>query len=196
MNIGSVIHGASGRRLEFGGLVADAAKLPVPAVTHRSKLQTPIFKGLIGQPTRQGSDGRDIVSGRAHYGIDTKVPGMLYASVERPAFRGAKPKKMNESAARAVRGVRAIVQTDRGVAVVAENTWAAIKGRAALAVEWSDPPPDAFDSEVHSGKLGEAARGRANITRKEEPPTDTPPVAQTIEAIYSYPFYAHAPVEA
>ena len=102
---------------------------------------------------------------------------------------------MNESAAR-VRGVRSIVQTDRGIAVVADNNWAAIKGRAALAVEWSDPPPDAFDSDSHRKKLEEAARAPANITRKEEAPADTPPVARTIEAIYSYPFYAHAPVEA
>jgi isoquinoline 1-oxidoreductase subunit beta len=78
---------------------------------------------------------------------------------------------------------------------VADNTWAALKGRATLAVEWSDPPPDAFDSEGHAKKLEEAAKRPANITRKEEPPADTAPIARTIEAIYSYPFYAHAPVE-
>jgi isoquinoline 1-oxidoreductase beta subunit len=188
---GAVVHGASNRRLEFGELVADAAKLPVPKDT---PLKTPADFKIIGQRTTR-IDGRDIVTGRAHYGIDTKVPGMLYASVERPAFRGAKPKKMNESAAKAVRGVRTIVQNDRGIAVVAENTWAALKGRAALAVEWSDPPADAFDSDSHAKKLEDAARRPANITRKEEPPTDTPPITRTIEAIYSYPFYAHAPVE-
>lgn len=188
---GAVVHEASGRRLEFGGLVAEAAKLPVPA---DAALKTAADFKIIGQRTAR-IDGRDIVSGRARYGIDTKVPGMLYASLERPPFRGAKLKKMNEPAARTVRGVRSIVQTDRGVAVVAENTWAAIKGRAALAVEWSDPPPDAFDSGSHAKKLEEAARARANITRKEEAPADTPPVARTIEAIYSYPFYAHAPLE-
>ena len=85
-------------------------------------------------------------------------------------------------------------ETDRGIAVVAENTWAAIKGRC-LAVEWSDPPPDAFDSDSHRKKLEEAARAPANITRKEEAPADTPPVSRTIEAIYSIRFYAHAPVE-
>ena len=188
---GAVVHQATGRRLEFGGLVGEAAKLPIPK---DAALKTPADFKLIGQRTAR-IDGRDIVTGRARYGIDTKVPGMLYASVERPPFRGAKPKKMNEDAARAVRGVRTIVPTDRGVAVLAENTFAAMKGRTALAVEWTDPPADAFDSDAHAKKLEEAAHLAANITRKEEAPADTPPPARTIEAIYSYPFYAHAPVE-
>jgi isoquinoline 1-oxidoreductase beta subunit len=81
------------------------------------------------------------------------------------------------------------------VAVLAENTWAAIKGRMALAVEWSAPPPDAFDSDAHARKLEAASRQTGNITRKEEAPGETMPVARTIEAIYSYPFYAHAPLE-
>lgn len=188
---GAVVHEATSRRLEFGGLVGDAAKLPVPTDT---PLKTPADFKIIGQRTAR-IDGREIVTGVARYGIDTKIPGMLYASVERPPFRGAKPKKMNESAAKAVRGVRTIVQTDRGVAVLADNTWAAMKGRTALAVEWNDPPPDAFDSDTHAKALEEASRRPPNITRKEEAPPETAPIARTIEAIYSYPFYAHAPVE-
>ena len=188
---GFVWHEASRRNLKFEEVVADAAKLPVPTDTPLKARGD--FK-IIGQRTAR-IDGRDIVTGNARYGIDTKIPGMLSASVERPPFRGAKPKKMNEDAARAVRGVKTIVQTDRGVAVVAENTWAAMKGRAALAVEWSDPPPGAFDSDAHAKALEEAARRPANITRKEEAPPETAPIARTIEAIYSYPFYAHAPLE-
>jgi isoquinoline 1-oxidoreductase subunit beta len=188
---GAVVHGPTGRQLEFGQLVGDAAKLPVPADT---PLKTPAEFKIIGQRTAK-VDGRDIVTGNARYGIDTKIPGMLYASVERPAFRGAKPKKINEEAARAVRGVKTIVQTDRGVAVLAENTWAAMKGRTAMAIEWSDPPGDAFDSDAHRKKLEEAARRPTNITRKEDAPAETSPIARTIEAIYSYPFYAHAPLE-
>src|SRR5438874_828064 len=115
---GAVVHEASGRRLHLGQLAGEAGKLPVPADVAP---KTPADFKLIGRRTAR-IDGRDIVTGAARYGIDTKVPGMLYASVERPPFRGAKPKKMNESAARAVRGVRTIVRTERGVAVVAENT--------------------------------------------------------------------------
>jgi isoquinoline 1-oxidoreductase beta subunit len=188
---GAVFHEATGQRLEFTALVGEAAKLAVPT---DAPLKLPADFKLIGKRTAR-IDGRDIVTGGARYGIDAKVPGMLYASVERPPFRGAKPKKMNDAAARAVHGVRSIVQTDRGVVVLGENTWAAIKGRAALAVEWSEPPPDAFNSEAHAKTLEEAARRPANITRKEEAPAETPPIARTVEAIYSYPFYAHAPVE-
>jgi isoquinoline 1-oxidoreductase beta subunit len=188
---GVVVHEASKRRTPFGELVGDAAKLPLPT---DAPLKKPADFKIIGQRTAR-IDGKDIVTGAARYGIDTKVPGMLYASVERPPFRGAKPKKMDEAAARAVPGVRSVVQTDRGVAVVADNTWAAIKGRKALALEWNEAPPEAFDSDAHARILEEAARRRANNTRREDAPADTPPVARTIEAIYSYPFYAHAPVE-
>src|SRR5205823_7795173 len=129
------------------------------------------------------------------YGIDTKILGMLYVSLERPPWIGAKPKRIDEEKARNVRGVRNVVKTSRGIAVVADNTWAAIKGRTALAVDWGEPPPDAFDSEAHFKRLELASRERGFITRKEEPPPGTAAVARTIEATYHYPFYAHAPVE-
>ena len=187
---GAVVHPAKGR-LEFGALVSDAAKLQVPK---EAKPKARSDYKIIGRPTAR-IDGRDVVTGRAQYGIDTKIPGMLYASVERPPFTGAKAEKMDEEKARAVRGVHSILRGDFGIAVVAENSWAAIKGRTALAVKWSDPPPDAFDSEAHAKKLESAAREKGNLTRHEVAPNDINPAARTIEAIYSYPFYAHAPVE-
>ncbi len=186
-----VLHNGSGRKLEFGAIVGDAAKLPVPK---DAPLKKPNEYKFIGRRTAK-IDGPDVVTGRGRYGIDAKISGMLHASVERPPFKGAQPKKMDEEKALAVRGVRSIVRTDHGMAVLAENTWAAIKGRAALAVEWSEPPSDAFDSEVHAKKLEAAAHERGNVTRHEEAPAGTPPSARTIEATYSYPFYAHAPVE-
>lgn len=188
---GGVVHIADGRRFEFGALVADAARLPVARDAPLKKAND--YK-LIGHPTPR-IDGPDIVTGRARYGIDTKIPGMLYASVERPPFAGAKVQKMEEERARSVRGLRSILRLERGVAVLAENTWAAMKARAALAVEWSEPPADAFDSVAHAKKLEAAARERGNITRHEEAPAGTSPVTRKIEAIYSYPFYAHAPLE-
>lgn len=188
---GAIGHGASKRRLEFGKLVADASKLPVPK---EAPLKSPADFTFVGKRTAK-IDGTDIVTGRARYGIDAKMPGMLYASVERPPWPGAKPQKMNQDAARAVRGVKSVVETKHGVAVLAENTWAAIKGRTALAVQWGDPPADAFDSEAHAKKLEEASHQRGNQTRNEAPPEGTPPVARTIDAVYSYPFYAHAPLE-
>ncbi len=189
---GSVVHEKSARRADYGSLVAEAAKLPIP---DRPTLKERKDYKLVGHAT-QRIDGSDIVTGRARYGIDAKVPGMLYASIERPPWPGAKPKKMDEAKARAVRGFRESVRTERGIAVVAENTWAAIKGRDALAVEWEEAPNDAFDSDAHTQKLAAASREKGHRTRHEEAPAGTPAIARKIEATYSYPFYAHAPVEA
>ena len=188
---GAVLHPESGRRAGYGELVTDAAKISVPADIPLKNAGN--FK-LIGRRTA-GIDGNDIVTGKARYGIDVKIPQMRYASLERPPWLGASVKAMREDRARAVRGVREVIKLPQGVAVIADNTWAAIKGRAALAVEWSDPPNDAFDSEAHSRRLESASRESGFITRKEEPPPNTAKVTKTIEATYHYPFYAHAPVE-
>jgi isoquinoline 1-oxidoreductase beta subunit len=186
-----IIHTPSGRRFGYGTLVDDAAKLPLPK---NPPLKNASDYKVIGQRTPR-IDGRDIVSGKARYGIDIRIPGMAYASLERPPWIGAKPKRMQEEKARAVRGVRAVVKISKGTAVVADTTWAAIKGRKMLAVEWNDPPPDAFNSGAHAKRLEAASREPGFVTRKEEAPPGTGPVAQTIDATYYYPFYAHAPVE-
>src|SRR5215467_14415038 len=188
---GGIVHLPSNRRLAYGSLVADAAKLPVP--------ENPTLKNasnfkIVGRRTDR-IDGPDIVSGKARYGIDVKIPGMLYASLERPPFSGAKPKGMQEEKARAVRGVRSIIRLPRGLAIVADNTWSAIKGRHTLAVEWDDPPKDAFDSDEHWKRLHAAARETGFITREEKAPQGTAAVTNRLESIYRYPFYAHAPVE-
>jgi len=189
---GAVVHGATGRKIAYGDLVSDAAKLAVP---ENAPLKTAAEFRFIGKRTRR-IDGHDIVTGRARYGIDVKVPNMLYASLERPACAGAVVAVMHEDRARAVHGVRNIIKLPGGgIAVVADSTWAAIKGRAALAVEWSSAPKDAFDSDAHLQRLEAASRETGFITRKEEPPAETGAVTQTLEATYHYPFYAHAPVE-
>lgn len=187
---GEIIHVPSNRRCSYGSLVTDAAKLPLPK---SSQLKSARDFKIIGQPIAR-IDGPDIVSGKAQYGIDVKIPGMLYASLERPPFTGAKLKRMQEDKARAVVGVRSIIKLPRGIAVVAENTWAAIKARNVLAAEWEDPTKDSFDSEAHWRRLEAASRENGFVTR-EEKPASTADVTKTIEATYYYPFYAHAPVE-
>ncbi|MGI9086578.1 MAG: molybdopterin cofactor-binding domain-containing protein [Chthoniobacterales bacterium] len=188
---GVITHAPSGRRLEYGNLVADAAKLALPK---NPPLKPPNEFKLIGQRTPR-IDGRDIVSGRARYGIDVKIPGMLHASLERPPWPGAKVKSFAEAQAREVPGVRAVIKTERGVAVVAETTWAAIKGRGLLAVQWEDSPNELFNSAAHAKKLVAAAREKGFVTRKENPPAGTGATAKMLEAVYEYPFYAHAPLE-
>src|SRR5262249_28032378 len=98
---GEIVHLPSNRRVAYGSLVAEAAKLPVPENPPVKNASN--FK-IVGRPIKR-IDGPDIVSGKARYGIDVKIPGMLYASLERPPFDGAKPKGMQEEKARAVRGV-------------------------------------------------------------------------------------------
>ena len=187
---GEVVHTASKRSLKYAALVADAAKLPVPADPPLKKASD--FR-LIGKPTKR-IDGRDIVTGAARYGIDIKLPKMLYASIERPPWRGAKPKRSQDAKALAIRGVQ-LVPCAGGIAVVGETTWATLKGRAALAVEWEDPPKDAFDSEAHFKRLDEASQQKGFSTRKDDAPAGTHAAVRTIYASYFYPFYAHAPVE-
>jgi isoquinoline 1-oxidoreductase beta subunit len=188
---GAVVHLPSDRRLDYGSLVADAAKLPMP---ENPPLKNASNFKIVGQRTRR-IDGPEIVSGKAQYGIDVKIPGMLYAALERPPFAGANTKGMLEDKARAVPGVRSIVHLPCGIAIVADNTWSAIKGRQALAVEWDNPPKDAFDSDEHWKRLEAGARETGFITREEKSPPGTAPLTRTVEAFYRYPFYAHAPVE-
>jgi isoquinoline 1-oxidoreductase subunit beta len=188
---GAIEHGASGRRLEYGSLVAEAVKVKLP---ENPPLKNASDFKIIGHRIAR-IDGPDIVSGKAHYGIDIKVPGMLYASLERPPFLGAKVKSLHENDARGVGGVKSVIELSRGVVVVADSTWAAIKGRTALAVEWSEPPNDAFDSEEHWKRLEAAARKTGIITREEKAPPGAAAVTKTLDAVYRYPFYAHAPVE-
>ena len=188
---GAIVHPPSNRRLDYGSLVADAAKLPVP---ENPPLKSASNFKIVGQRTRR-IDGPNIVSGKAQYGIDVKIPGMLYASLERPPFAGAKARGMQEDKARAIPGVRSIIHSPRGLAIVADNTWSAIKGRHTLAVEWDDPPKDAFDSDEHWKRLEAGARETGFITREEKSPPGTATVTKTLEAFYRYPFYAHAPVE-
>ncbi|HEY3662944.1 MAG TPA: molybdopterin cofactor-binding domain-containing protein, partial [Chthoniobacterales bacterium] len=187
---GAVRHAASGRSVEFGQLVAAAAKLPVPQTPQLKKAED--FH-LIGRRTAR-IDARDIVTGATKYGIDTRVPGMLYASLERPPSLGTKARKWNEKAAREVRGVHAVVAVTNGVAVVADSTWAAMKGRSALMVDWDETNAIRFDSLQHRKKLEKASREPGVVLRSERPASPST-AARTLEATYYYPFYVHAPLE-
>jgi isoquinoline 1-oxidoreductase beta subunit len=188
---GGVEHRETRRRLDYGALAKDAAKLSIPANPPLKAVSQ--FK-LIGH-SKPRIDGHDIVTGKARYGIDVRIPQMLYASVERSPWPGAKPLHWNEGSARAIQGVHAVVPISTGVAVVANTTWSAMKGRAGLAVQWSDQPNGSFDSAAHRARLEKACQEQGVITRKEEPTEKVASPGRTIEATYFYPFYVHAPVE-
>ncbi|HEY2830422.1 MAG TPA: molybdopterin cofactor-binding domain-containing protein, partial [Thermoanaerobaculia bacterium] len=182
---GAVRHEGSGRKLTYGELTADAAKLPVP---DRPVLKAMSALKLVGTPQNR-RDAHDIVIGKAHYGIDTQVPGMVYASIE----RGKKVKHLDSAAAaRRVDGVIDVVTVPSGVAVIGKNTWAAMKGRHALVVEWEHA--STFNSDEHMKALNAAAaaKEKLTVTRSEGSIAET---LTGIDATYEYPFNVHAPVE-
>jgi isoquinoline 1-oxidoreductase beta subunit len=189
---GVVTHPPTGRRLTYGELAGDAARQPVP---ESPALQDRGEYTLVGTPVNR-RNAADIVTGRAVYGLDVRLPGMLRAVVERaPAF-GATVASFDAAAARKVSGVRDVVQITRGVAVVADHTAAAIEGRDALRVEWADGPEAPFDSAAHAAALERATASPGVTIRKDgQGRTAMEGAAQRLESVYHYPFAAHASVE-
>ena len=145
-----VVHKTSGKKLGYGELAADAAALPAPALD-TLKLKSPSEFRYIGKGTIPIVDLHDITTGKAIYGQDVRLPNMLYASIERSPVVGGKVASLDDSAAMKVPGVVRVVKIDgtpapaafaplAGVAVIAKNTWAAMKGREALKITWDDGP--------------------------------------------------------
>ncbi len=133
---GAVIHTATNRRLSYGALAQQAAALPVPADV---PLKDPKDWRLAGKPTKR-LDTRFKVNGTAQFGIDVRVPGMLTAVVARSPVFGGKVRSFDATAAKAIPGVRHVVQISSGVAVVGNGYWPAKQGRDALKVIWDEGP--------------------------------------------------------
>jgi isoquinoline 1-oxidoreductase beta subunit len=172
-----VVHAASGRRLGFGELAADAAKEPVPDVA-ALKLKDPKDFRYLGKGQISIVDLRDITVGAAHYGSDTRLPGMKYAVIARPPVTGGKLVSFDASAAMKVSGVEKVMEVQGwpwpskfqplgGVAVIARNTGAAIKGRDALKIVWDDGANGKYESAAYRTELEEAARKPGLVVRKE-----------------------------
>jgi isoquinoline 1-oxidoreductase subunit beta len=131
------VHAATGRKLSYGEIAAFAT-VPTPMpVVDKSQLKKLASFRLIGKDLPR-VDGFDKVTGRAKYGIDQRLPGMLFASVLRAPVHGETPVSVDDAAAKAVKGVRNVVRLPYGVAVVADNTWAAIQAKRALKVTWTN----------------------------------------------------------
>jgi isoquinoline 1-oxidoreductase beta subunit len=172
-----VVHSASGRRLGFGDLAADAAKEPVPGV-ESLKLKDPKDFRYLGKGQVSIVDLHDITVGAANYGIDTRLPGMKYAVIARPPVTGGKLVSYDSKDALKVSGVEKVLEVQGwpwpskfqplgGVAVIARNTGAAIKGRDALKIVWDDGANGKYDSAAYRTALEEAARKPGLVVRKE-----------------------------
>ena len=194
---GFIVHAGSGRRLSYGHLASAAAKLEPPKEV---PLKDPKNFRLIGKPVRR-LDGPDIVHGRARYGFDVRVPEMCFAAVARCPFLGGKALRWDDKKAKAVPGVREVVPVTTGIAtgiaVTADNSWAAFQGCNALQVTWDPGPNRDFNTDGYSKSLHDALNSKAFLCRQEgDAATALEGAASRVEAIYEYSFQAHAPLEA
>jgi isoquinoline 1-oxidoreductase beta subunit len=189
---GTVIHPETGRKLAYGDLAERAAKLPVPA---KVTLKDPKAFKLIGTSAKR-LDSPSKVNGTAQYGIDVRLPGMKIATVAASPVVGGKVAGLDESKAKAIKGVRQIVRLDDVVAVVADHMWAAKQGLAALAIRWDDGPnANVTVADVVKG-LDEASRKQGVVARKEGDALSAMGRAvRKVEAVYQAPFLAHAAME-
>jgi isoquinoline 1-oxidoreductase beta subunit len=201
-----LVHLPSGRKLGFGEVAAAAAALPVPARASL-KLKTPAQFRYIGKDNTPSIDGADIVRGRAVYGTDIRLDGMVYAVVARPPVLGGKLKRFDAAKALKVPGVLRVIELKStplpanhhplgGVAVVANNTWSAIKGREALELEWEDGAHASYDSVAYKTTLEAAARQPAKAVRNDGNATAALAKAtRRVQAEYYLPHIAHATME-
>lgn len=189
-----VLSHASGKRATFGELADAAAQEQVPgevALKPRDQWK------LIGAEDFRRIDSRDKSTGQQAYTIDVKLPGMLTAMVAHPPLFGATVKSFDPVPAKAVKGVIDVVQISRGVAVVAENTWAAMKGREALTVEWDDSAAEKRGSaDLFAEYLKQADQpGEKVAATRGDVDAAMAKATRTIEATYQFPYLAHAALE-
>jgi len=188
----AVVNTASGKRLGYGSLVEEAAKLPVPANPKRKEEKD---YRIVGKPTKR-IDSTVKVNGSATFGIDVRQPKMLHAVVARCPVFGGKLKSFDASKAKAMGGVKNVVQISTGVAVVADNTWSAMEGRRALEIVWDEGPNAKNSSDAIRKLYHERLEHTGAIARKEgDAEAELTGAAKKVEAVYEVPFLAHATME-
>ncbi|MCR9016754.1 xanthine dehydrogenase family protein molybdopterin-binding subunit [Aquiflexum gelatinilyticum] len=200
-----VLH-SSGKKIDFGDLVAEVKDMPLPDPESITLKEFSSYK-LIGKDVAI-YDARDIAAGKAVFGADVNLPGMQVAVVRRSPVIGAKVISFNDTKALAVPGVNRVVKIEgagippgldkplEGVAVIADNTWAAMKGREALEIEWDLGPNQTYNSAKQleemlqsTAKDGKVRRERGNFLAAQRA------AGKVLERTYLAPFYAHATIE-
>lgn len=194
---GKVIHAGTNRTLKYEELAEAASLLEIPK---EPKLKDPKDFKMLGKSVKR-PDIPLKVTGKAEFGIDADVPGMLYSSVERCPVIGGTLKTFDATAALKVPGVVKVVSAERvigkysstGVAVIAKTYWAAIQGRKALKIDWDTKGFDTFNSSDYENKL-RALSKEEGILDKQKGSVDIP-VNQVVESFYETPMVAHHPLE-
>lgn len=202
-----LVHEASGRRIGFGDVATAAAARDVPAAETLT-LKSPADFRYIGKEGHPIVDNFDITTGRAMFGQDAQIDGMVFAVIARPPVYGGRLKSYDATEAEQVPGVLKILELSTpdipsafkplgGVAVVAENTFAAIKARDLLSIEWDDGPNGAYDSAAYRADLEAASQQPGNAVVRDEGDAYAAleTAATRIDATYYIPHLAQAPME-
>ena len=189
---GEVLHAATGRRIKYGELATDAARMPVPESV---VLKQPKDFKLIGTSAKR-LDTPAKVNGTAVYGIDVRPPGVKIATLAQSPVFGGRVKSVDDAAAKSVKGVRQIVRLDDAVAVVADHMGAAKKGLAALVIEWDDGPHAKLTTEDIASELEKATHNSGAVAQNiGDVEKAMASAVRKIEATYQVPFLAHAAME-
>jgi len=201
----AVVHKASGKKLGYGELARTAAKLPVPK-KEELQLKKPSEWKYIGKPA-SSYDLKDMVSGKATYGQDLHMDGMLYASVAHPPVYGSTVKSVDDAAALKVAGVKqtAVIDTFKppvtmqalgGVAVLADSTYAAFQGKKKLKVDWETSEHSVWTSDAYRKELEATSRKPCKVVRENgNVDAEFAKGEKIVEAQYYAPMLAHAAME-
>jgi len=204
-NLHMVVHKPSGKKLGYGELAAAAAKLDVPK-KEDLRLKARNEWRYIGKGTAS-YDLKDMCTGKATYGQDTHMEGMLYASIAHPPVFGSSVKSFDDKAAMSVAGVKQTATIDAfkapvgsqalgGVAVLADNTWAATQGKKKLKIEWEKSPNSVWSSDAYKKELQETARKPGKVVRENgDVEAAFAKGGKIVEADYYAPMLAHASME-
>ncbi len=183
---------SQGRSIDYGRLAARAAKMPVPKEV---RLKSPHEYKLVGKPLHR-LDGPAKVAGKAEFGLDVKLPGLLTVVIAHPPVFGGKVKSFKADKAKAVRGVKEVVQVPAGVAVAATGFSAAVKGRAQLSIEWDEGEWARLNTPDMIKEYAQMAATPGVIARKDGSPDQAHTQAvRKLTADYCVPYLAHACME-
>jgi isoquinoline 1-oxidoreductase subunit beta len=201
-----IINKKTGAKIGYGAVAVEAMALPAPSADQVTLKTADQFR-YIGKGTIKPVDQKDIIMGKAIYGIDAKVPGMKFAVVARPPVFGGKMVSYDASATMKVPGVEKVVVIEGtpapakfaplgGVAVVAKNTWAAMQGRDALKITWDDGPHAVYDSAAYRAQMEETAGKPGVVVRNDgDAEKALASAAKVVTAEYYLPHISHAQME-
>jgi isoquinoline 1-oxidoreductase beta subunit len=189
---GFVIHAESAKKASYGSLAEAASQRKPPG---NVPLKDPAEFTLVGKPTRR-LDTPSKINGTAQFGLDVRIPGMLFAVVARPPVFGGKVSNIDSADTMKIAGVRAVEQIPSGVAVIAERYWAAKVGRDKLKLTWDDGENAGLSTSKMTEEFSRTSSRPGNIARKSgDPQGALSTAAKTISAEYDVPYLAHAMME-